>query len=111
MEIRNHQGYDCTTEVNVHDNKDGTYDISYFAKETGTCQASVMVNGEHVRDSPFTVEINTRQYKPVLSFGRHGSSAGLFNCPWGMAVNERNEIAVTDKGNNRVQVFSVDGTY
>ena len=111
MEIRNNQGDDCTTEVNVQDNKDGTYNISYFAKETGTCQASVMVNGEHVRDSPFTVQFNTRQYRPVLSFGQLGSSAGMFNRPWGVAVNERNEIAVTDGDNNRVQVFSVDGTY
>ena len=111
MEIRNDQGHDCTTEVNVQDNKDGTYNISYFAKETGTCQASVMVNGEHVCDSPFTVQIKTRQYRPVLSFGRIGLSAGMFYHPWGMAVNERNEIAVTDGDNNRVQVFSIDGTY
>ena len=111
MEIRNDKGHDCTTEVNVQDNKDGTYNISYFAKETGTCQASVMVNGKHVRDSPFTVQIKTRQYRPVLSFGREGSSVGMFNEPWGVTVNERNEIAVTDKENNRVQVFSIDGTY
>ena len=111
METRNNQGDDCTTEVNVQDNKDGTYNISYFAKETGTCQVSVMVNGEHVRDSPFTVQFNTRQYRPVLSFGRLGSSAGMFKWPWGVTVNERNEIVVTDRENNRVQVFSVDGTY
>ena len=111
MEIRNDQGHDCTTEVNVQDNKDGTYNISYFAKETGTCQASVMVNGKHVRDSPFTVQIKTRQYRPVLSFGRQGSSVGMFDEPWGVTVNERNEIAVTDRNNVRVQVFSIDGTF
>ena len=112
MEIRNNQGDDCTTEVNVQDNKDGTYNISYFVKESGTCQASVMVNGEHVRDSPFTVQSNTRQYRPVLSFGQEGSSAGMVHWPRGVAVNtERNEIAVTDGDISRVQVFSVDGTY
>ena len=111
VEIRNDDGRECATEAQVQDNKDGSYNISYFAKEAGTCQTSVMVNGEHVSGSPFTVQVKPRQYKPVLSFGGDGSSAGMFNGPWGVAVNECNEIAVTDRYNNRVQIFSSDGTY
>ena len=110
MEIRNDDGRECTTEVQVQDNKDGSYNISYFAKEAGTCQTSVMVNGQHVSSSPFTVQVKPRQYKPVLSFGGKGSSAGMFDRPWGVAVNERNKIAVTDRDNGRVQIFSSDGT-
>ena len=111
VEIRNDDGRECATEAQVQDNKDGSYNISYFAKEAGTCQTSVMINGEHVSGSPFTVQVKPRQYKPVLSFGGEGSSAGMFDGPWGVAVNERNEIAVTDRYNNRVQIFSSDGTY
>ena len=111
VEIRNDDGRECATEAQVQDNKDGSYNISYFAKEAGTCQTSVMVNGEHVSSSPFTVQVKPRKYKPVLSFGGEGSSAGMFDGPWGVAVNERNEIAVTDRYNNRVQIFSSDGTY
>jgi len=110
VEIRNDQGDDCATETS-QGNKDGTYKIRYIAKETGTCQASVMVNGEHVRGSPFTVQIKARQYKPVSSFGQRGSSAGMLRHPWGVTVNECNEIAVTDRDNNRVQLFSSDGTF
>ena len=113
MEMRNDQGHDCATGVQVQDNKDGSYNISYFAKEAGTCLTSVMVNGEHVGGSPFTVQVKPRLYKPVLSFGRKGSSwsSGKFDGPWGVAVNERNEIAVTDYENNRVQIFSCDGKF
>ena len=111
VEIRNDDGRECATEAQVQDNKDGSYNISYFAKEAGTCQTSVMINGEHVSGSPFTVQVKPRQYKPVLSFGGEGSSAGMFDLPWGVVVNERNEIAVTDGDNNRVQIFSSDGTY
>ena len=82
VEIRNLQSHDCATKVQVQDNKDGTYKISYFAKETGTCQASVKVNGEHVHGSPFEVQVKPRQFRPVLSFGQQGSSAGVFNYPW-----------------------------
>ena len=109
VENRNDDGRECATETQVQDNKDGSYNINYFAKEAGTCHTSVMINGEHVSGSPFTVQVKPRQYKPVLSFG--GSSAGMFNRLWGVAVNERNEIAVTDRDNKRVQIFSSDGTY
>ena len=111
VEIRNDDGRECATEAQVQDNKDGSYNISYFAKEAGACQTSVMVNGEHVSGSPFSVQVKPRKYKPVLSFAGDGSSAGMFDGPWGVAVNERDEIAVTDSGNNRIQIFSSDGTY
>ena len=113
MEMRNDQGLDCATGVQVQDNEDGSYNISYFAKEAGACRTSVMINGEHVSGSPFTVQVKPRQYEPVLSFGRKGSSwsSGKFDCPWGVAVNERNEIAVTDCSNNRVQIFSCNGKF
>ena len=111
VEIRNDDGRECATEAQVQDNKDGSYNISYFAKEAGTCQTSVMVNGEHVSGSPCTVQVKPRKYKSVFSFGGKGSSAGMFDGPWGVAVNERNEITVTDRNNNRVQIFSSDGTY
>ena len=111
VEIRNDNGRECATEAQVQDNKDGSYNISYFAKEAGTCQTSVMVNGQQVSGSPFTVQVKPRKYKPVLSFGIKGSSAGMFYRPWGVAVNERNEIAVTVITNQRVQIFSSDGTY
>ena len=109
VEIRNRQGQDCSTKV--QDNKDGSYKISYFAKETGRRDLSVKVNEDLIYGSPFTVKVKPRQFKPMLSFGQQGSAAGMPVCPWGVAVNERDEIAVTDNDNNRIQVFSSDGTY
>ena len=112
VEIRNDDGREYVTEAQVQDNKNGSHNINYSSKEAGTCQTSVMVNGEHVSGSPFTVQVKPRKYKPVLSFGGElGSSAGMFDGPWGMAVNERNEIAVTHRDNKRVHIFSSDGTY
>jgi len=109
--IKNHQGEDCVTKVRVQDNKDGSYKISYFAKETEKRDLSVKVNEDHVYGSPFVVEVKPRQFRPVLSFGQRGSAAGMFNGPRGVAVNKSDEIAVTDEGNNRIQIFSSDGTY
>jgi len=112
VQIKNHQGHDCATKKQLQDNKDGTYKICYFPKETGECEASVKVNGEDVRGSPFVIQVKTRrQLRAVSSFGQEGVSVGMFNGPWGVAVNHRDEIAVTDIDNHRVQIFSSDGTY
>ncbi|XP_068671282.1 tripartite motif-containing protein 2-like [Montipora foliosa] len=105
MEIRNHEGHDCSTKPQIHDRKNGNYKISYFAKESGTCQASVKVNGEHVRGSPFKTELKPRLFKPVFSFGKPGSADGMLSGPWGIAVNDKDEIAVTDRDNHRIQTF------
>ena len=106
LEISNRQGENCATEVQVQDNKDGSYKIKYFAKETGTCSASVKVNGEHIRGSPFEVQVKPRQFRPVLSFGEQ-----ILKARWGVAVNEQDEIAVSDVGNNKIHLFKSDGTH
>ena len=111
MDIRNHERHDLSTKPQIHDNKDGSYKISFFAKERGPCQASVKVNGEHVRGSPFKTEFKPRLFKPVLSFGKRGSADGMFIRPWGIAVNDKDEIAVTDCHNHRIQIFKSDGTH
>ena len=106
LEIRNRQGENCPAEVQVQDNRDGTYKIKYFAKETGRCSASVKVNGEHIRGSPFKVQVKPRQFRPVLSFGEQ-----ILKYPWGVAVNEQDEIAVSDVGNHKIHLFKSDGTH
>ena len=106
LEVRNRQGENCATELQVQDNKDGSYKIKYFAKETGTCSASVKVNGEHIRGSPFEVQVKPRQFRPVLSFGQQ-----ILKCPWGVAVNEQDEIAVSDVGNHKIHLFKSNGTH
>ena len=111
VEIKNQQGHDCATEVRLKDEKGGSYKVRYFLKDTGKCQVSVKINEEHIRGSPFPVKPKPRQFRHVLSFGQEGSSIGMLNGPYGVAVNGRDEIAVTDARNNRVQVFSSDGTY
>ena len=111
VEIWDEQGRECATEVRINDNKDGLYQISYSPRDEGRYKVMVKVNGEHACNSPFTVQVKPFQFKPVLSFGKYGSTVGMFNLPWGVAVNARDEIAVTDYGNHRVQIFNSDGNY
>ena len=111
LEMRNEHGRECVTKVQIDDNKDGIYNISYSPKVQGSCKLSVKVNGEHVRDSPFTVLVKPFHIRPVLSFGKKGSDVGRFQYPRGVAVSNRDEIAVTDSMNHRVQIFNNNGDF
>ena len=91
--------------------KAACYKISYSPKDQGKYKVTVRVNGKHVLDSPFSIEVKLFQLRPVFSFGKYGSSVGMFNHPWGVVVNARDEIAVTDCLNHRVQIFNSDGDY
>ena len=62
-------------------------------------------------DSPFEAKVQTRRFRPELSFGQKGKSVGMLNGPWGVAVNDSDEIAVTDCFNHRISVFRSNGTH
>ena len=111
LEIRDERGRECGTEVRINDNKNGQYKISYSLKEQGRYSIIIKVNGEHVRGSPYDLLVKPFRFKPVLSFGMEGSSVGMFNHPWGVAVSDTDEIAITDCWNNRVQIFDSGGNY
>jgi len=111
VEINDEEGRECATEVQINDNKDGSYKISYSLKDQGKYKVTVKVNGKHVFNSPFSVEVKLFQLRPVFSFGQKGSSVGMFIKPWAVAVNARDEIAVTDLLNHRVQIFNGNGKY
>ena len=108
--IWNEQGRECATEVRINDTKDGSYKISYSLRDQGRHKMTVKVNEEHIRHSPFYVQIGPFAIRPVLSFGEKGSSVGMFQHPWGVAVNSKNEIAVTDSSHS-VRIFNSDGKY
>ena len=67
--------------------------------------------GANDRDSPLEAQVQTKRYIPVLSLGPGGKSVRELNGPWGVAVNDRDEIAVAECWNHRVSVFSSDGTH
>ena len=69
----------------------------YFSPDQGACSQVGSVK-------PF-------QFKPFSCFGKKGSSVGMFNHPWGVAVSDKDEIAVTEFSNNRVQLFDSGGVF
>ncbi|MCH7801019.1 MAG: NHL repeat-containing protein, partial [Chloroflexi bacterium] len=56
------------------------------------------------------VQRYTAEGEYLGGFGSYGTGPGEFDLPWGVHVDELDDIYVADWGNNRFQVFSSDGT-
>ena len=111
VEIKDEQERECVTEVQIDNNENGIYKVTYYPIVHGTFKLLVKVNGEHISCSPFTVILKPFQVKPVLSFGKKGSGEGTFMNPLGVAVSDGDEIVVADQGNHRVQAFDSNGSF
>ena len=111
IKIKDVQGQECVTDVQIDDNKNGIYNISYYPRVQGTFKLLVRVNGQHIGGSPFTLIVKPFDVKPVLCFGQQGSGDGMFKFPLGVAVSDGDEIVVADQLNHRVQVFGSNGTF
>ncbi len=49
--------------------------------------------------------------RPLGQFGRPGSGPGEFNTPHALAIDAQGRLFVDDRGNNRIQLFTQDGTF
>ncbi len=47
----------------------------------------------------------------IRAWGSRGSGPGQFNTPHGLAIDSQGRLFVTDRGNNRIQIFDQDGTF
>ena len=104
----------------VEDRENGQYEVVFHVVYSGECELSVLVNGGHVRGSPFSVQLDGA----VLQNGHWvmrrsatglGAIKGSLQFPqqpghlWGVAVSPVNEhIHVVDHGSSRIHVFDVE---
>ena len=81
------------------------YEISYQPTIKGRHQLHIKVEGQHIRESPFTITVTSSVEKlstPILTIGK-------LKAPWGVAINQRGEVVVTEWSGGCVSVFSSNG--
>ena len=81
------------------------YKISYQPTVKGRHQLHIKAKGQHIRGSPFSVAVKTS----VKQLGTPILTVGGLTHPWGVAVNQRGEVVVTEETGYRVSVFSQNG--
>ena len=103
----------------VNDEENGQYKVTFDLTYTGECELSVLVNGVHIRGSPFVVELHsvtdvrllTRDVKTLcacrgtLQFSQQPGSLG------GVAVAHNGCIFVSDYSHHKIHVFDAARKY
>ena len=97
-------------EVEINDQKNGSYIISYIPKEAGEYLLSVSVNETDCREFP-AFKIKERPFMPLRCIGEGPIEEKKVKYPWGIAVNDSDEIFVSDMDNNRIVVFNEYGEF
>ena len=81
------------------------YEISYQPTIKGRHQLHIKVEGHHVRGNPSSVAVKS----PVEKLGTPILTLGGVRGPWGVAINQRGEVVVTEWYGHCVSVFSPNG--
>ena len=97
-------------DMKIVDKNNGSYEVSCIPKREGEHKVTVRVNGEKISDLP-SIHVKKRSYKLVRTVGGKRTGAGEFHVPFGVAVNDKNEIIVCDFGNGRLEVFNENGDF
>ena len=81
------------------------YQISYKPTSRGRHHLHIKMEGEHLKGSPFPVMVKL----PVEKRGTPIKTIDGLKSPWGVAVNQRGEVIVSEEGGHCVSIFSPRG--
>ncbi|KAK7913694.1 hypothetical protein WMY93_013905 [Mugilogobius chulae] len=90
VSIAHKEKRNCTIETSVLDNSDGTYTVSYTPEEIGSYSVWVCVKTQHVKGSPFTLNIKRKLRRHSGTFhcccfcSSGGSKEARCGCPGSM---------------------------
>jgi len=93
------------TDCSVKRTGQSQYKISYQPSVKGKHQLHIKVEDQHIRGSPFSVAVKS----PVEKLGTPILTIGGVKEPWGVAINQKRKVVVTDRGEHCVSVFSPSG--
>ena len=107
-------------KAKVEDRESGQYEVVFGVVYSGECDLSVLVNGGHIRGSPFAVQVlvailQNGHWVMTRSTMALGVVKGSLQFPqqpgvlWGVAVSPVNgSVFVSDIGNSQIHVFDVE---
>ena len=89
-------------DCSVKKTGDSRYEISYQPASRGRHQLHIKVEGDHIKESPFSIIVVKKLGTPIKTI------SGVKG-PCGVAVNQKGEVVVSDVSGHCVSIFSPAG--
>ena len=89
--------------IQVRDNNDGSYMASVIPQQVGEVKLPVLLCGEHIKGSPYSVIV--KDYTSIKKCSKIVNTDGTMGKPWGIAFGKNGIWAVADYSKHLVYVF------
>ena len=93
------------TAAQVRYNNDGSYTTSFVAKLAGEVTLSVLIEGEQIKASPYSISIQ-RPYIAIAHPSKVINNNGQMGQLWGIAFGRDGMWAVADCGKNCIYIYN-----
>ena len=81
------------------------YEISYQPTIKGRHQLHISIQGQPIRESPFRAAITSS----IMNLGAPIHTIAGVRSPWGIAINHKGEIVVSERGSGHISTYTPSG--
>ena len=97
------------TDVNVSEKENGEFKVNFTPKVPGAYSIEVNINGNKLPTCPFTMQVKERELVVVGELHLKLNEGDKLQEPYGIAVNTKGNIAITDSDEHCVYIFDKGG--
>ena len=97
------------TDVNVSEKENGEFKVNFTPKLPGACSIEVKINGDKLPTCPFTMQVKERELVVVGELDIKLFQGDELQAPFGIAVNAKGNIAITDNQGHCVYILDKRG--
>ena len=108
-EISNQSDLKDVTHVSVRETENGRFKVKFTPKVPGAYSIEVKINGDKLPTCPFTVQVKQRELTVVGELDLKLFEGEQLEGLYGIAVNTKGMIAITDLHGHCVYIFDKEG--
>ena len=97
------------TDVNVSEKENGEFKVNFTPKVPGAYSIEVKINGDKLPTCPFTMRVKERELVVVGELHLKLFQGDELRGAYGIAVNTKGNIAITDRYGDCVYIFDKEG--